>query len=118
MGWLLKQGNAPDVIPNGSLLMSIRHSILNLRIIDSMNFLPMALAKLPACFGLTELKKGYFPHLFNNRENQTYIGPLPAPNFYSPECMSTSGNKSFQTWYATQKDTVFDFQKEMYAYCK
>ncbi|KFM64530.1 hypothetical protein X975_14604, partial [Stegodyphus mimosarum] len=65
MAWLLEQGTAPEVIPNGSMIMSVRHPSLNIRVIDSLNFLPMALAKLPGCFGLSELKKGYFPHLFN-----------------------------------------------------
>jgi len=37
----------------------------------------MFLAKLPKAFGLTELKKGYFPHLFNKTENRDYVGPLP-----------------------------------------
>ncbi|XP_035217350.1 uncharacterized protein LOC118190704 [Stegodyphus dumicola] len=61
MAWLLEQGTAPEVIPNGSMIMNVRHPSLNIRVIDSLNFLPMALAKLPGCFGLTELKKGYFP---------------------------------------------------------
>ncbi|XP_035207967.1 uncharacterized protein LOC118182685 [Stegodyphus dumicola] len=63
MAWLLEQGTAPEVIPNGSMIMSVRHPS-HIRVIDSLNFLPMALAKLPGCFGLSELKKGYFPHLF------------------------------------------------------
>ncbi|XP_054718605.1 uncharacterized protein LOC129233999 [Uloborus diversus] len=73
LSWLLEQGTAPNVIPNGSKLMAITHPNLNIRIIDSFNFLPMALAKLPECFGLEELKKGYFPHTFNTRENQSYV---------------------------------------------
>nr|XP_042912384.1 uncharacterized protein LOC122272597 [Parasteatoda tepidariorum] len=40
-----------------------------MRIIDSLSFLPMSLAKLPKSFGLQELKKGYFPHLFNTRSD-------------------------------------------------
>jgi hypothetical protein len=34
----------------------------------------MALAKLPKCFDLIELRKGYFPHFFNTLENQNYYG--------------------------------------------
>jgi hypothetical protein len=67
MAWLLAQGTAPQVIPNGSMVMTINHTALDIRVIDSLNFLPMALAKLPACFGISELKKGYFPHLFNTQ---------------------------------------------------
>ena len=36
---------------------------------DSLNVLPMPLKALPETFGLTELKKGYFPHFFNREEN-------------------------------------------------
>ncbi|XP_035224392.1 uncharacterized protein LOC118197033 [Stegodyphus dumicola] len=57
MAWLLEKGTAPDVIPNGSMIMCLRHPSLNIRVIDSLNFLPMALSKLPGCFGLSELKK-------------------------------------------------------------
>ncbi|GBN09370.1 hypothetical protein AVEN_156329-1 [Araneus ventricosus] len=81
VGWMLEQGTSPSVIPIGSKLMSILHPSLGITIIDSMSFLPMCLSKLPNCFGLSELKKGYFPHLFNVRENQNYVGPLPSSNF-------------------------------------
>ena len=37
---------------------------LNLRVIDSLNFLPMPLANFPKSFQLNELKKGFFPHFF------------------------------------------------------
>lgn len=49
---------------------------LNLTFLDSLNFIPMKLAKIPKVFGLEELSKGYFPHLFNTKENQTYVGTL------------------------------------------
>ncbi|XP_068756329.1 uncharacterized protein [Montipora capricornis] len=51
---------------------------------DSLNFLPMPLKVLPKTFGLTELKKGYFPHFFNRKENQQYVGPLPSIENYDP----------------------------------
>ncbi|GLV44642.1 hypothetical protein CBL_20554, partial [Carabus blaptoides fortunei] len=28
------------------------------------------------------IKKGYFPHLFNTLKNSSYVGPIPAINFY------------------------------------
>lgn len=118
MAWLLRQGVSPEVIPNGSMLMSIHHKAVDIRVIDSLNFLPMALSKLPACFGFTELKKGYFPHLFNLRENQTYVGPLPEPHFYSPDTMAPAAYKAFMSWHEEHKGDVFDFQQEMLSYCK
>ncbi|KFM83192.1 hypothetical protein X975_12725, partial [Stegodyphus mimosarum] len=118
MAWLLEQGTAPGVIPNGSMIMSVRHPSLNIRVIDSLNFLPMALPKLPGCFGLTKLKKGYFPHLFNSRENQSYVGPLPETQYYSPDSMSTSARQTFLAWHEAHKGDVFNFQAEMLAYCR
>ena len=118
MGWILKQGCAPQIIPNGSMVMMIRHPTLDIRIIDSINFLPMGLSKLPGCFGLKELKKGYFPHLFNKRENQHYVGNLPAIHYYSPDTMTTDAREKFMEWYDEHKENTFDFQKEMLEYCR
>ena len=32
----------------------------------------------------SELKKGYFPHLFNTPEKQNYVGRIPAKDYYMP----------------------------------
>lgn len=116
--WLLQQGTTPEVIPNGSKLMSITHPNLNLMIIDSFSFLPMPLSALPSCFGIQELKKGFFPFLFNTRENQFYVGPVPNAEFYRPDEMPIKKKQEFSRWYAEHKDDVFDFQKEMKDYCR
>ena len=49
------------------------------------------LTPFPKTLGLTELKKGYFPHLFNMPENQDYMGPSPNKECYMPKSMSVSG---------------------------
>ena len=50
---------------------------LNIRVLDSLNFLPMKLAALPKAFGLTELRKGYFPYfLILGKTNSTWV-PIP-----------------------------------------
>ncbi|GIY05389.1 DNA-directed DNA polymerase [Caerostris darwini] len=78
-------GLAPDVVPNGGLIMSILHPSLMTRIIDSSNFLPMSLSKITDCFGLKELRKRYIPHLFNIKQNKNYEGAFPEASFYSPD---------------------------------
>lgn len=118
MAWLMKQGTPPEVIPNGSKVMCIKSNTLNIRVIDSFNFLPMALSKLPPCFGLSELKKGYFPHFFNTPQNQDYIGPLPAASFYGPDSMISSAREKFMNWHKEHENDVFHFQKEMEMYCR
>ena len=55
----------------------------------------MSLAKLPKAFGLKELKKGFFPHLFNIPVNQSYRGPIPAKHFYDPEGMNEDMKAEF-----------------------
>lgn len=116
MSWLLRQGTAPEVIPDGAKVMSI--TTQGIRVIDSFNFLPMALSKIPACFGLDELKKGYFPHLFNTRENQEYVGVLPEPHYYSPETMQPSARTAFLAWHKENEGHTFNFQQEMLLYCR
>ena len=91
------------------------------RFIDSMSFFPMKLSKFPKTFGLEELKKGYFPHLFNiDGDNQTYVGPLPPIEKYMPNSMSVEDQREFLDWHAklTSENYVFDFWKELFEYCE
>ena len=94
----------PDkIMYNGSKIMYMHISKkLNLTFLDSLNFLPMKLAKIPDAFGLEELRKGYFPHLFNTRENQTYVGSYPDLHYYGYDYMSTSERKKLATWQILQ----------------
>ena len=67
---MLKHSNVPDpIIFSGTKIMYMKlDKGLNIRILDSLNFLPMPLAKLPKSFGLTEMKKGFFPHFYNTKK--------------------------------------------------
>ena len=59
----------PEIIFKGLKIMYCKiNNQLNIRMLDSLNFLPMALSQLPKSFGLEELKKGYFTHLYNAPE--------------------------------------------------
>ena len=78
----------------------------------------MALSKLPSCFGLPVLAKGYFPHMFSSAENQTYIGPLPGAEYYSPENMTSAARASFMAWHKEHEKESFNFQEEMLKYCR
>ena len=69
---------------------------------DSLCFLPFALASFPVTFGLTELCKGFFPHLFNTTANQSYVGPLPDPQYYDPDGMSPKKRDEFVRWHASR----------------
>ena len=69
--------------------MSLELTEAKIKFRDSLNFLPMPLKALAKTFGLTELKKGYFPHFFNRKENQCYVGPLTPIENYDPDAMNT-----------------------------
>ena len=66
-----------DIIYRGAKSLSMTIPMFNIKFIDSLNFIPMSLAKFPKTFGQDELCKGYFPHMFNKEENQNYVGPIP-----------------------------------------
>ena len=70
---------------NGAKIMTMK--ACGIPFIDSYNLMPSALSKLPKAFGLTETKKGHFPHLFNTTENQKYMGPYPPLETYLPDGM-------------------------------
>ena len=94
----------PTVIMNGSKILSME--IDGIRFLDSYNFLPFALSKMPSAFGFKELKKGYFPHFLNTEANLHYVGTFPSPEYYNPDDMSTSDSKVFNIWYEQQRDSV------------
>ena len=107
-------------IRNGCKLLEVKHD--RIRFIDSMSFFQMPLSAFPKTFGLTELKKGYFPHKFNRPEDeyQNYVGILPSRDHYMPETMSPEDRQAFETWHQEQRDqgVVFHFKEELTAYCE
>ena len=118
--YLIDQSMHPDkIIYNGSKIMYMTVEIgLHIRVIDSLNFLPMKLSALPKAFGINELKKGWFPRHFNTRENQNYLGPYPDPKYYGHDSMGEKERNELLAWLSERKDDVFDFRKEMLQYCR
>ncbi|KAJ8049072.1 hypothetical protein HOLleu_01639 [Holothuria leucospilota] len=106
-----------NVIMNGTKLMSLELN-KHCKIIDSYNFIPIPLSAFPKTFGLKEMKKGYFPYLFNTKEHETYSGPWPSASFYNPDRMTTEGRKLFLDWFNSRIDKVFHMEEEITAYCK
>ena len=87
---------------------------------DSLSFLNMPLEAFTKTFGLTEAKKGYFPHAFNRAENQDYEGPIPALAYYETHCMSTKKKQAVEKWHDEQvvKGKTWNFKTELLAYCQ
>lgn len=91
--------------------------IKSVRFIDSLNHIAQGLATFPETFGFNELKKGFFPYMFNTIENQNYVGSIPDKKYFNYNSMTSNKYKEFNEWYELQKDIVYDFKKELYEYC-
>ena len=108
----------PEQLVNGAKILSL--SFMGLKFLDSMSFLPMALSQFPKAFALQELKKGFFPHFFNTKDHEQYVGPIPAQDYFDPQGMSPSRKTEFEEWHAARvaENYEFHFQDELLAYCQ
>ena len=68
---------------------------------------------------LLAYSKGDIPHLFNQSENQAYIGPLPDLKHFSSETRSEKSRQELIDWHneMREKNFVFNFREEIYKYC-
>ena len=114
--------NAIDyrVTYNGAKCVTLTIAMFNIKFIDSLNFIPMGLAKFPKTFAQPELCKGYFPHFFNKDENQDYVGPIPCQDDYGVNYKKAAEREAFMSWHQEQVDNnyVFDFRHEILKYCR
>lgn len=78
----------------------------------------MPFSAFPKTFGVTKLKKWYFPHKFNTPKNQAYVGNAPAIDYNMLKALSPQGRQEFKTWHQERrkKQVVSEFQKELVAY--
>ena len=116
-----------DTIYNGAKCVTLKTKVrekhqfgIKIKFIDSLNFIPMALAKFPKTFAQPELCKGYFPHFFNKDENQDYVGPIPRQDDYGADFMKPEAREAFMTWHQerVENNYVFDFRHEILEYCR
>jgi len=106
----------PSPLLKGSQLLCLNYN--KLKIIDSYQFIPLALSKFPSTFGFTDFQsKGFFPYSFNTFENRDYSGRIPPIEFYESEKMMTSVRDDFIKWYESQKNSHFDLNQELLKYC-
>jgi hypothetical protein len=112
------QDALPKPLINGSRILCLNYK--QIKILDSYNFIPMALSKFSKTFSLSNSDKGYFPYLFNTLENQNYIGELPDFKYYGTHKMSKDEFNKFKQWYDHEKslNKVFNLKDEMIKYCR
>ena len=118
--YLNKNAVKYEVILRGAKILSMTIPMFNIKFIDSLNFIPMSLAKFPKTFGKTEMCKGYFPHLFNKEENQNYVGPIPCQADYGANFMKPEAREAFLAWHKEQVESnyEFNFREEIVKYCR
>ena len=116
--WCIENSMKPYCIYNGTKIMYME--VNKRKFIDSLNFIATPLSSFPKTFGLKELKKGYFPHYFNKKHNQNYVGPIPSKKHFGYNQMSSSVRKGFLQWYNAKQDEnyVFNFKNELREYCR
>ena len=118
--YLIQNAIRYEIIYRGAKSLTLKVPDWGIRFIDSINFIPMALAKFPKTFGQDELCKGYFPHMFNKDENQNYVGPIPCQNDYGVNFMKPGERDAFIAWHDEQvaNNYRYDFREEIIKYCR
>ena len=109
-----------EQIRNGGMVLQLQVGCI--RFVDSLSFFNMPLSAFPKIFGLTELRKGFFPYFFNTPKHQNYVGSLPDRQMYNPDGLSTKMHIEFDRWYEQQleRQRTTDYQfnlQEFVAYC-
>lgn len=87
---------------------------------DSLLHLPGSLANLAKSFNLN-MRKGYFPHMFNSEENYAYVGPVPDEKYFDLTFSAKSANdvNEFKRWHNQRSlEGPWNFKKELTAYCR
>jgi len=117
MQYCQENGIRPYTIYRGSKLMSLEIPCLKIKIIDSLNFVQQPLSTFPKTFKFEALK-GYFPHKFNTKANQNYVGPMPDLEYYGHDQMKREERDRFLQWHQDRRrqNYVFNFKEELFKY--
>jgi len=114
--YLAENNLKPFPIFSGLKITCLAVKEFKIKIIDSLNFLPMPLSQFAEAFGFDDGSvKGYFPHFFTRSSNFDYKGILPPPQDYGIDTMSHKARQKFMNWYdmrRTNPDDLFNFEKE------
>ena len=115
-----KTAYKPFIVYAGSKIMTFSISQgLNIKFVDSVNFMSCRLEDFPSTFGIKELKKGFYPHLFNTSENYNYIGDIPPRKDFCCNSFSEKKRKEFLEWYDNKKKNnyIWNNKQELLDYC-
>ena len=117
--YMLKNGIIPNVIFDGSKIMyATVQNGLNIALLDSLNFLPMPLCKLPKCFDIQGTLKGFFPYFYLTPDTMDYVGQIPEQHYFGVKSMKTDRRTEFLNWYDSVKDKQFDMKDSLEKYTR
>lgn len=106
----------PTVIVKGSKILQIRCGRTEFN--DSFRHLTASLNSLAKSFGFTTLK-GYFPHLFHIKANETYNGPLPDKKYFDVGFLKSQQDlDDFNKWHDVRSlQGDWNLHDELVKYC-
>ena len=110
----MRQGHQKEPLLKGQKITSAT-LIYNIRLVDSYSYVSKTLSALLAIFGVEDIAKGDFPHMFNQPKFQDYRGPIPALEWYDLDTKSTKKRQELIEWHSEQvsNEVIFDFKEEM-----
>ena len=73
-------------------------------------------------FGLVEMKKRYFPHLYSMKDNNMlesskHLTHLPDPSYYDFNNMHKEAKEKLLQWYKIHEEEPFDMDRQLLQYC-
>jgi hypothetical protein len=110
LNWMQQNGFPPDnILMRGLEIISM--TFCNIKMLDSLNFLPFPLSAFPKTLGF-KAAKGTFPHLFNKAANFDYRGPLPPKEDYGTKTMKPKQVAEFEKWLVQLLGLCYDIQHQ------
>lgn len=112
-----KKLESNDIVCSRTIFQSVLKKE-DVKFMDSVKFIPMALRKFPETFGIEELAKGYFPYTFLTPDTLRYLGPMPDVKYFCFDNLSVKLKKEALVWYEEHKNDEIDLYEEMMKYCE
>jgi DNA polymerase type B, organellar and viral len=107
-----------ELILRGSKFMQLKIGKTSFN--DSLLHLKGSLACLNKDFGESEMEKGFFPHLFNTRKNENYIGVIPGQEYFDLAftMKDESSLRKFKEWHVNQValGPIWNFKEQLVKY--
>ena len=111
------------LLPVGNGILTLFIPEHKIKFVDSLCWIKQPLSKLPQAFSF-QGEKGFFPYLFNTKQNQGYCGPFPEKKYFNVKNMNYQQKNAFEEWYDSvlslykSENKHYNLQKDMEIYCK